>query len=250
MKRIQYYLNARNETKRQNQMKFVEAIKEDDEPTCRQLLEEGLVIFNECLPIGTEASFCATYPLCVAAFYGSMNVINLLIDYGADVNFDGDGKRPIFWALYSIYSSVNSICLLLERGSTSASVLEDLFNFERPMKEIKQILHFMLRTKIFTPEEVIKIILWKFIPICLNLFTLLFAITKNPNIVNINGDTILFTISNLNVVSSGDLKNRLHIIRGLINLGVNPSHKNNYNFTAADFAAHEDIRQLLLEYIP
>ncbi len=241
MKRIQNFINAREQIRCQNQMKFIDAIKEDDEPTIRRLLEEGDVIFNHPLPIGTD-DICATYPLCVAAFYGSMKTINLLIDYGADINYEGDEYRPIFWALYSIHASVDSICLLLERGATSPSLIEDLFSFERPDREVKYILHFMLLNKIVIPEQVVKIIMWKFLPNCLPLFKLLFSITKNPNIVNKNGDTILFAISNLQIKHSEE------IIHGLIKLGVDPAKKNYYNFTASDCATNPRISQLLLEY--
>ena len=250
MKRIQYYLNARNETKRQNQMKFIEAVKEDDEATCRRLLEEGHVIFNHHLPIDTTKEENATYPLCVAAFYGSPKVINLLLEYGAHINYDYDTHRPIFWALSSVHASNEAIRLLLECGAKSPLLIEYLFNFERPEREMRNILHFILRNNIVIPEQVVSTILDKFFDNCLDLFAILFSITKNPNIINMNGDTVLFMISNTALHGEEYLENRLRTIKGLINLGVNPGQKNDYNFIAADFATHEDIRQLLLEHIP
>jgi ankyrin repeat protein len=230
-----------------HQKEFVKAVYEDDELTMRRLLEEGLVIYNLPIYLGEDLP---SYPLCIAAFYGSFKGINLITDYGADINYDEDCYRPLKWALFSSYANVDAIRLLLDRGATSPYMIEDLFNYERPRHEVEAILHFMLRKKIITQIEVIQIILGKFFDVSLDLFTVLFAITKNPNIVNKYGDTVLFPLTNVEIGNEANLHNRLQIIKGLIELGVDPTIKNNYGIDALEYSSHEDIKKLLLEHIP
>ncbi len=225
-----------------HQYAFIKAIKEDDESTMRHLLEEGLIIFNWPLPLGETMP---SYPLCVAAFYGSFKGINLLTDYGAKIDFSEDYCTPLKWAIMSSDANLDAILLLLDRGATSPTMIEDIFNYERPDNEVKTILRFMLRKNITSENQVIQVILEHFFHISLELLTLLFAITKNPNITNVHGDTVLFAIANITLADAKDLRNRQRMIKGLIELGVDPTIKNYYELTAADCAVHPEIRTLL-----
>jgi hypothetical protein len=225
-----------------HQHEFIKAIKEDDEPTMRRLLETGQIIFNWPLPLGAGLPL---YPLCVAAFYGSFKGINLLTDYGAKIDFDKDECTPLKWAIMSSNSNLDAILLLLDRGATSPNMIEDLFNYERPDTEVKTILRFMLRKKIITQGNVAQIILDKFFHVSLELFTVLFAITNNPNIIDMHGDTVLFPIVNIELTDDKDIRNRHRMIKGLIKLGIDPTIKNYYGLTAADCAVSPEIRTLL-----
>jgi ankyrin repeat protein len=75
---------------------------------------------TESRTTSTEVSVYARYyatPLCVAISKGEVDVVKKFIEYGADVNETTNGMTPLMYA--ARYNQVEIINLLLEKGANA-----------------------------------------------------------------------------------------------------------------------------------
>jgi hypothetical protein len=236
---------------------FAEALKNNDEPTIRRLLEEGHVIYNQ--PLNLRDTFLPEYPLSAAAFYGSLAGINILLSYGAKINYkeydtnDDDSVSevytPLMWAARSYDVSAEVILTLLEcggkyancmaeermRSETRQSMVEDILRYH--LKDAPPILHYLLNNNLVRLSDIITIILEQFYRSPLPYFEALFSIIDNPNLIHEeSGETLLFEFMRPPRNNEDLLSKRIETIKGLIALGINPNHKNKSGNIAADYA--------------
>lgn len=218
--------------------KFAEALENNDETTIRYLLEEGLVIYNQPLDIEPQ------YPLSFAAYYGSLAGINILLSYGALINYEEDESvevyTPLMWAARSQYTNAEVLLTLLDYGGKYAShdinrFVEDIFRYH--LKDARPILYYLLNNNLIDINDVITIIMEQFYRSPVPYFEVLFSITCDPNVMDEEyGETLLFEFMGPPRSSDDLLSNRIETIKGLIALGINPNHKNKAGFTAAEYA--------------
>lgn len=255
---------------------FIEALQADDETQIRYLLGEGLIIYNYPLDISVRGcfdTFLPSYPLSVAAFYGSLAGVNILLDYGADIDFEeikgddhdewpgevskqswptepeqcfGEVYTPLMWAIRGRNVKPEVIITLLERGAKYASkeimdFAEDILRYH--LKDT-DILQYLLQKGLINVDDIISIILEQFYRRPLPYFEVLFSLIGNLNIIHeTTGDNLLFEFMGRPRSSDDYLSYRVETIKGLIALGVDPNHKNKEGKIAADYATHRKLAE-------
>jgi hypothetical protein len=243
--------------KRNYQKLFIDALEADNEPQIRYLLEEGLVIYNRPLDIsvpGCFDTFLPSYPLSVAAFYGSLAGVNLLLDYGALINFEerkndedeedyqqSEVYTPLMWAARRRNVKPEVIITLLDRGAKYAS--QEIMDFTEDVLRyhLKDtiILKYLIKKGFIGVCNIIAIILEQFYRRPLPYFEAIFSITGDPNVLDeISGDNLLVEFMDPPRSSDDYLSYRIETIKGLIALGVDPNHKNKEGKVPADYASH------------
>jgi ankyrin repeat protein len=96
---------------------FCAAAKRNDTATMTMMLDmQGPVLINSNDSAGDTA-------LTWSSWYGNLDAINLLLNYGADINLPGvRNKTPLAWAAEA--GRKDAVALLLDRGA-DASIKDD-----------------------------------------------------------------------------------------------------------------------------
>lgn len=241
---------------------FIDALQADDEVQIRHLLGEGHVIYNRTIDISVQGcfdTFLPSYTLSVAAFYGSLAGVNILLDYGAEIDFEevkgsdeesdleqstSEVYTPLMWAARRPNVKSEVILTLLERGAKYASkeimdFVEDILRYH--LKDT-DILQYILQKGLIDIDDITSIILEQFYRRPLPYFEVLFSLTGNPNILNeTSGDNLLVEFMGHPRSSDDYLSYRIETIKGLIALGVDPNHKNKEGKVAADYALYPKL---------
>jgi ankyrin repeat protein len=113
---------------------FEWALKNGDLDQVRIIVEKDKGLANHTLPTGR-------YPLCMAADYGQVHVIEYLIEKGADVNVkDCHGITPLLSAIYEGHTAC--VRLLLAKGAQKTGSAPDGSSYVEcaSSDEIKQLL--------------------------------------------------------------------------------------------------------------
>lgn len=113
---------------------FEWALKNGDLEQVRVIVDKDKAIANHTLPSGR-------YPLCMAADYGQRQVLEFLIENGADVNVkDRYGISPLLSAIYEGHT--DCVSLLLQKGASKNETAPDGTSYIEcaSTDEIKQLL--------------------------------------------------------------------------------------------------------------
>lgn len=110
------------------------AVSQSNLEIIRLLIENGVPIENGLDPYHTNDSFVSkSCALITAAYYGTSNAIQLLIDTGANINFiSSRGETALKWASFFGFSDI--VKLLLASGANV-----DLPHYRDPSEPIVQV---------------------------------------------------------------------------------------------------------------
>ncbi|MEI0491988.1 ankyrin repeat domain-containing protein [Brachyspira intermedia] len=92
---------------------LVYAVSLNDEEMVKFLLEKGADANTVC-EIENEHIYMPPTPLMNAVYNGNTNIINMLLENGADINYTTDEMTPLIYAAYKV--NTNIINTLLENG--------------------------------------------------------------------------------------------------------------------------------------
>ncbi|ESO10300.1 hypothetical protein HELRODRAFT_186281 [Helobdella robusta] len=113
---------------------FEWALKNGDLDQVKALVEKDKRLVNLQLSTGR-------YPLCMAADYGQIDIIEFLVSQNADINVkDRHGISPLLSAIYE--GHINCVKYLIEKGASKIGKAPDGTPYAdcTDVKEIKQLL--------------------------------------------------------------------------------------------------------------
>lgn len=89
-------------------MDLLKAIRKNDISKVEKILKKGYYVrINDAIPDAQEQVPIKTIPLCLATARGQLNIVKLLLHYGADVRaWNGDWASPIHLATYRGYIDI------------------------------------------------------------------------------------------------------------------------------------------------